>query len=216
MTKFAALAISAAILTASSAAFAESREFDLPEFDRIDVSAGIKLVANVGRDQRVTVETEDGDFTDFEIEVKNGELTLSREWNRLRWHSKKADYKVILSMRDFRGLDASSGSYIKIANVDSRNVSLDLSSGAFAQIDGECDSCALNISSGANLNGSGLTCRNANIDVSSGGHGELTVSDSVIGDASSGGHVAVYGEPTRVSIDKSSGGRIKLVSNAKR
>ncbi len=208
------LIVAGAIALAATPATAEERTFDLPEFDRIDVSAGIMLVADVGDAQSVRVETHDGDFSDFEIEVNNGELSVSREWNRLRWHNKKADYKVSISMRELKALEASSGSHAKISNLDSANFSMDLSSGAYVTVNGNSDNCSLDLSSGANLDGKDLVCNNANIDVSSGGHGALSVRESVVADASSGGHVSVYGNPTRVNIDKSSGGRIKINTEA--
>ena len=160
----------------------------------------------------VRVETRHGDFSDFKIDVENGELSVSREWNRLSWHGKKGDYKVFVSMRALNSLEASSGSRAKVANIESTKLILDLSSGAFAEVAGESGKCMIDLSSGADLSAVDLTCDEANIDVSSGGHGKVSVVNRVIGDASSGGHVAVYGAPTRVSVDRSSGGRIKVVS----
>ena len=204
-------AISVAVMSAPSA-FAEDRDFDLPEFDRIQVSSGVKLIANVGEEQSITVETKNGDYSDFEIKVKNGELSVSREWNRLSWHSKRADYKVTVSVPSLNGFGASSGSHARVTNVDSQKFDIDLSSGAYVEIAGNCESCSLDLSSGANLDGKELICESAKIDVSSGGHGAIVVRESVVADASSGGHVSVYGNPTRVNVDKSSGGRIKLKS----
>ena len=201
----------ASFVALSGSAFAgESRTFDLPEFDRIDASAGVIVVAVVGSPQTVEVKTDKGDFEDFVIEVDDGELTVTRKWNRLAWHNSKSDYKVMISMRDLSALEASSGAHAKISNIDARDFSVDLSSGAHVSLQGECEECDLELSSGADLDAKQLTCREATIDVSSGGHGEVSVTNAVVGDASSGGHVAVYGNPERVNIDKSSGGRIKI------
>ncbi|GJL91567.1 GIN domain-containing protein [Hyphococcus sp.] len=198
------LAASAIALPAA----AETRSFDLPAFDRIEISAGLHLAAVADGAQSVNVESEDGDFSDLEIEVNDGVLTLSREWNRLRWHQKKASYKITVSAPKIRALDASSGSISTLTKIDSRQFTLDLSSGSFAEVSGRSDTCAVDLSSGANLNARGFICGSASVDVSSGGHGEIAVLNSVAGDASSGGHMAVYGTPERVSIDRSSGGRI--------
>lgn len=203
------LAAAAATLCALPAS-AETRTFNLPKFDRIDVSAGIRVIATAGGDQTIQVETTDGDFSDFEIGVKDGELSISREWNRLRWHQKKADYKVTITVKELKALDASSGSNATLDNIDSRAFEIDLSSGAYAVIAGRSDNCSVDISSGANLAAETLVCDTATVDVSSGGHGELSVREALTGDASSGGHVAIYGNPARVNIDHSSGGRIKV------
>ncbi len=214
--KFASAAF-AALLVATSAAYAgeETRNYnDLPDFDRLDVSAGVVMIAEVGDKRSITVTTDDGDFSDFEIGVKNGVLSVSREWNRLRWHGSRSNYTVTVVAPDIRGLDASSGSHASVSKIDAGVFAIDVSSGARAELDGACGSCVIDISSGADLAAKGLTCGIAEIDVSSGGHGKVTVVSSVVGDASSGGHVSVYGNPQKVSTDKSSGGRIKIVASA--
>lgn len=208
-------ALSAAgALCAPSALAQESRTFDLPDFNRIDVSAGVVLIADVGGPQSILVETKNGDFSDFEIGVRDGELNVSRQWNRLSWHNKKSDYKVTLSVPALRALEASSGSHAKVSKIQAADFLIDVSSGAHASLDGVCENCTLDLSSGANVDAKDLECGAAQIDVSSGGHGEITAINSVIADASSGGFVAVYGNPQRVSVDKSSGGRIKIYSAA--
>jgi|GEM_PF-1184118 len=213
---FAAPLAAAAILAAAPAALAEeSRSFDLPEFNRIDVSSGVMLVADIGEKQSVIVKTNKGDYSDFEIEVHNGELNISRDWNPLSWHGSKSDYKVIVKIPELTGLDASSGSHARISSINAKRFVIDLSSGAHASLDGTCDNCSVDLSSGANLDAKSLECDSAEIDVSSGGHGVISVISSVRGDASSGGHVAVYGNPQRVNVDKSSGGRIKIVTSAR-
>ncbi len=212
MNRFAFVISLAAAASLAAPAAAETRDYDLPEFDKIDISAGLKLVATAGGSQSVSVTTEDGDYSDLEIGVKNGVLVISREWNRLRWHQKKADYEVTVSARALNGIDASSGSHSTLSAIDARRFSIDVSSGAHVAVNGACDDCDVDLSSGANLDARELSCDNANIDVSSGGHGVITVRTSVIGDASSGGHVAVYGNPQRVNVDRSSGGRIKVKS----
>lgn len=206
-----AFACAATLVT--GAAFAqEERNFDLEEFDRIDISAGLILVADVGGPQSVTVKTEHGDFTDFKIRVKDGTLRISRDHNRLRWHSKKSSYKVIVSTPELRAFDASSGTHSKITNISSARFTADLSSGAHASLEGSCADCTIDLSSGAHLDAKNLACESANIDVSSGGHGKITASRAVVADASSGGHFTIYGNPQRVSIDKSSGGRVSVAS----
>lgn len=205
--------ILAAGLSYGIAAAEEERQFDVDDFDRIDVSAGVKLVAEVGERQSITVYTDKGDFSDFEISVRNGALRLSRDHNRLRWHTKKSSYRVVLTTPALRSLEASSGSRAKVSNINAERFNIDLSSGARASLAGTCEDCSVDLSSGANLDAKELACGSANIDVSSGGHGEITASTAIVADASSGGRMTVYGNPERVSIDKSSGGRIYVASS---
>lgn len=206
------IALAGAAAVATSVANAdEVRSYDLPSFDKIDVSAGIVLKASAGEPQSVEVFTKDGDFNDFEIEVRNNELTVTRNHSRLRWHKSKSNYEVRVSLRDLRGIAASSGAQAKVADVDTGAFMIDASSGAQISVAGECGDCSIDLSSGAHLNAEELSCGRASIDVSSGGHGAITVRDAVSADASSGGHVRVFGNPPRVSVDKSSGGSVKIV-----
>lgn len=211
--KIIASAVFGAAAALGAAIAQDERQFDLEKFDRIDVSAGIILIAEAGAPQSITVKTDNGDFTDFEIGVKNGALYVSRDYNRLRWHSKKSAYKVLVTTPSLRGLDASSGSHAKLTNVSAPRFVVDLSSGAHASIEGACEDCIIDLASGGHLDAKRLNCETARIDVSSGGHGKITASRAVVADASSGGHVTVYGDPERVSVDKSSGGRIYVASN---
>ena len=219
LRRFAALLAAALPVATVAPALAENeRSYDLPPFDRIEVSAGIKVMATAGAEQSVVAQAVNGDFDDLEIEVRNGKLSISREWNRLRWHGKRTQYKVIVSTDALRGISASSGSQAKLSNIDASAFMIDLSSGAHVDVEGESSVCALDLSSGGNLKAEQLFCDIAEIDVSSGGHGVIYVRDAVEGDASSGGHVTVYGSPSQVSLDRSSGGRIiiKTTAQAKR
>lgn len=208
------LAAAGMLALAAFPALAEERVFNLPAFDRVDVSAGIKVNITAGEPQNVVVKTVNGNFEDLEIEVRDGALHLSREWNRLRWHGKKTDYLVTISVDTLRGIEASSGSNADLLNVDTRALNIDISSGAFASVAGASDECVIDISSGGNLEAKNLTCNAIAVDVSSGGRGAVSVREAVNGDASSGGHVAVYGAPSLINIDRSSGGRIVVKPTA--
>ena len=203
------------LVVATQTALADEREYELPSFDRVDISTGIVLVANVGDRQKVIAYSDSDDFSQLRIEVEDGELNVSREWSKLRWRkTKKSNYKVVVSVPDIRSVEASSGSQAKIKNVSAPRMLIDLSSGASAELTGLCDECIVDLSSGANLDAKELVCDEARIDVSSGGHGVISVINSLVADASSGGHVSVYGNPSRVNVDKSSGGRIKIKSGS--
>lgn len=218
LRRFAAILAALPLMLAAPALADNERTYDLPPFDRIDVSAGIKVAATAGREQSVTAKAVNGDFEDLEIEVRNGKLSISREWNRLRWHGKRTLYKVTVSADTLRGISASSGSHATLDNIDASAFMIDISSGAHVEVVGESSVCALDLSSGGNLDAEQFFCDVAEIDVSSGGHGVVYVRDAVEGDASSGGHVTVYGTPSQVSLDRSSGGRIvvKTIAHAKR
>ena len=212
MKKLIAFVVTASLVFGAAAYAQQEREFDLDKFDRIDISAGIVMVAAVGEEQSIVAKSDTGSFDDLKLRVRNGVLEVSREYNKLRWHSKKAGYKIVVSTPSLRAFEASSGSHARIDNVDAEAFYVDLSSGAHAKINGRCGSCNIDLSSGAHLSAKDLSCVTADVDVSSGGHGTISTNDALVADASSGGHFTIYGAPRRVSIDRSSGGRVKLVN----
>ena len=65
-------------------------------------------------------------------------------------------------------------------------------------------------SSGSDLEARDLICQNGEADASSGSDISIHVTGSVNADVSSGADVDVYGSPTDVRTDKSSGGSVSI------
>ncbi|MGE4611140.1 MAG: hypothetical protein AAED33_07075 [Paracoccaceae bacterium] len=76
MSQFQALAASTVLMTAAPIiATAETREFDLSGFNRIEISAGINAIVEVGHSFSVRVETDDTKvLDDLCIEVRGRKL----------------------------------------------------------------------------------------------------------------------------------------------
>jgi hypothetical protein len=219
----------------SPAALAETRNFDLPAFDEIHVSSGIKAEIVVGGDQSVVVEAEDDDdFDELEISVRNGKLRIGLErsfFESLRdWFSEGPKLTSRISVPalteleassgadvDAKGMSgqylvvgASSGARLAIDEVNGEDVSASASSGARLDASGTCGRIDASVSSGGRLNLARLECEDVSVDASSGGQAEVFASASVDAEASSGGNVDVAGGPNDIEIDTSSGGDIDI------
>ncbi len=92
-----------------------------------------------------------------------------------------------------------------------RDFNAELDSAAKCKVSGEATSCDIDASSAASFKGYGLVCRSASIDASSAGGVEITVTEELNVDVSSGGSVRYKGNPVRVRQDVSSGGSLKSV-----
>ena len=94
--------------------------------------------------------------------------------------------------------------------MDSDNLSLDASSGSDIVVSGKCGSVSADSSSGADIEARKLTCKRGSLDASSGSDIEITVTEKVTADVSSGADIDVWGDPGDRNVDKSSGGGVSF------
>lgn len=214
----------------AGAASAETRTYDVGAFTNIDISAGLDLSFEQGAAQPVTVENAKGDFSDIEVSVKGDTLILKRAKNNWGWGRKRERYGITVSAPMISGIEASSGSDVAgrgmsgqdisidvssgadvtVTGVDGGTVSIKTSSGSDASVAGSCVAVRAKASSGSDLEARDLICQNGEADASSGSDIAIHVTTSVDADASSGADIDVYGGPTNVESDKSSGGSVSI------
>ncbi len=107
-------------------------------------------------------------------------------------------------------IDCSSAAYIKVDHLEAEKVSVESSSGGNIDlIKGKAKTLSLDVSSGAKIDASDLECRHVSADASSGGRAKVHATDSIEGEASSGGSVYYLGKPSKQTIRESSGGRVR-------
>lgn len=224
---------SLAALGLAGAASAETRTYDVGAFNNIDISAGLDLEFTAGEAQSISVENSKGDFSDIEVLVRGDTLVLKRKKNmNWGWNRKRARYGITVTAPQISGLEASSGSDVSGRNMSGDEISIDVSSGADvavtgvnggtvmietssgsdADVSGTCVTVRAESSSGSDIEARDLICQNGYADASSGSDIAIHASVSVNADASSGADVDVYGGPTDVQSDKSSGGSVSIRS----
>ncbi len=223
-------AASLVALGLAGAASAETRSYDVGSFDKIDISAGLDLEFTTGGPQSITVENSKGDFSDVEVIVRNRTLVLKRKKQNWGWGKKRLRYGITVSAPSIRSLEASSGSDVSgqgmadeiividvssgadvaVTGVDGGTVTIETSSGSDASVSGSCSMVRAKSSSGSDLEARDLICQTGEADASSGSDISIHVTNSVSADASSGADIDVYGGPTDVDSDKSSGGSVSI------
>ena len=214
----------------AGAASAETRTYDVGSFTKIDISAGLDLNFEGGSSQEITVENRNGDFSDIEVVVKGDTLVLKRVKNNWGWGRKRERYGITVSAPVISGVEASSGSDVAgrgmtgesifidvssgadvtVSGVEGGTVTIETSSGSDASVSGQCSRVRADASSGSDLDARDLICENGEADASSGSDISIHATGSVNADASSGADVDVYGGPTDVNTDKSSGGSVSI------
>lgn len=214
----------------AATASAETRTFDVGSFTNIDISAGLDLNFTEGAAQSVTVENNKGDFSDIDVLVKGDTLVLKRKKNNWGWNNRRERYGITVtapvissieasSGSDVSGqgmsgerisIDVSSGADVTVTGVEGGVVSIETSSGSDASVAGTCATVRADSSSGSDIDARDLICQNGEADASSGSDIAIHVTGSVNADVSSGADVDVYGSPTDVTTDKSSGGSVSI------
>ena len=230
MSRFQALAASTVLLAAPVTVSAETRDFDLSEFNRIEISTGINAIVEIGGEFSVRAETDNTKILeDLRIEVRGRKLIADLDIGFLdSLLGKNRDVTVYITLPDLTEVEgnagadvlvsgsygpelvaaASSGASLLIDGLTSDRVELDASSGASLRVSGECVNLRVDASSGGSVNASKLTCEIVKADASSGGSATVFATTSINADASSGGGIDVEGAPTRIEVDESSGGDV--------
>lgn len=107
-------------------------------------------------------------------------------------------------------VDASSGAYFYAEAISADELEASASSGANVDIEGgSANAMEADVSSSGKISAYDLKCKQVDADASSGGGVKIYASESIRGEASSGGWVYYRGSPDRVKEHESSGGRVK-------
>ncbi|KCZ51677.1 GIN domain-containing protein [Hyphomonas pacifica] len=180
-------AISIAALTlAAMPALAETKSYDVSDFDALDVSGAIMVEYTQGPAHSVTVDQKDGDFSDILIETKGDELQIKRKsLEKAKWRKNmsikhkngelvvkvngdvKPSYKVIVTSPSISELDISQSSMLTANNISADELELDSSSSASLTVSGTSKDTSIEASSSSDLDAEDLVSDKLSIDASS-------------------------------------------------
>ena len=200
-----------AIVLASAAALAahaDEQSFSFTDFDGIDASAGVDVVLQQGA-YDIRAEGSERALERLEIKKRGDTLHIGRK-SRSGWSWGSSDkVTVTVSAPDYSAISASSGSDVAGANLQFSDVAVSVSSGADIELAGSCDALTVSVSSGSNFDGERLQCQTVSASASSGADADVWAARSLVGEASSGGDIKVYGDPQTITRDTSSGGSVR-------
>ena len=197
------------------------------DFDHVKGAAGIDVYLTEGTENKIVVEADENLLDIIETEIHNGKLTIKATENIGKSKAKKVHVTFTnlsaisaSSGADVIGnsvvksetitLDASSGADLEV-EVFSKEVYAETSSGADIKVTGKATRLIAEASSGSDLNAKNLLVLNCRADASSGADITVNVKDKLTVEASSGGDVRYYGNPTAVTKkDGVSGGVHKM------
>jgi hypothetical protein len=193
-------------------------------FSEVKGSAGLDVYLTEGSENKIIVEADENLLEVIETKIDNGRLIITTKQNIGRSKSKKihVTYKKLDEIYASSGadvignsviksekitLDASSGSDIDV-EVFAKEVLAESSSGADIHITGKATLLMASSSSGSEINAKELIVINCNADASSGANIIVNVKEKLSTEATSGGNIRYYGNPTAVSNDASRSGKV--------
>ena len=194
------------------------------DFSEVKGSAGLDVYLTEGSENKIIVEADENLLEIIETNIVNGRLKITTKQNIGRAKSKKVHvtYKELDEIYASSGadvignsviksekiiLEASSGSDIEV-EVFAKEVLVETSSGADIHVTGKATLLMASSSSGSEINAKELIVINCNADASSGANIIINVKEKLSTEATSGGNIKYYGNPTAVSNDASRSGNV--------
>lgn len=201
-------------------------------FHAIRVSDGIDLLLTQGSQAGVAVSASKPEYQAKIITVvENGVLKIYYDENWGGWNAKNRNLKAYVTCVNLDELKASSGSDVNISGtLRGTNFTLNVSSGSDFDgklevsslvassssgsditLSGSAKTAQINASSGSDFNGLSFSTENCDADASSGSDIEISVSNELKAEASSGASIRYKGNAVIREVSKSSGGSVKKV-----
>ena len=220
-----AIMAAAAGLLISTAAYADSKTYELSGFDKIDVATGLDAVVKLGDAFSVTATSGSGQaLENLQLNVTDGVLVARFDRSFLDFIISGGLVGMLLSngnaltievtMPALSGVDASSGADVRIQSLVAEQLSVNASSGANIDVaDAKLGTVQLGSSSGADIDISG-TAESVDVEASSGAgvDAEKLIAANVTANASSGASLSVHATAS-IKAEASSGGDVDVSGN---
>lgn len=185
------------ILMLNLSLFADEKYLDVESFDGIEIGTGMRGTVTCGSKNSVTLIGDQRDLDRIEVTVHGGLLDISRRSTAKRIFSnifgEERNHSIAVEVTisgNLSNIEGSTGSSLTVPEcaVDSRYLTVDISTGAEVYIDGKTTTLNLDLSTGAIFNNSrsSFTVEMANVDLSTGAVATLCGADIIDGDASTG------------------------------
>jgi hypothetical protein len=197
---------------------------EIGHFTAISAGTGLDVFVVQGDKEAITVEADENLHDNIITEVRGGRLVVKIE-DRIRRAKAMSVYITLVNVSEIKissGCDFQTQSTIKAKELDievssGANANLDIhadklscsvSSGADADLWGTANYFYAKASSGSNLDAHKLTTKICKAKASSGAGVKVNATEEINASASSGGRVNYYGNPTKVDVNTSSGGDV--------
>ena len=166
---------------------------NLPSFNGVKSSMGLEVIIKEGNSNTITIEADENLHEFISTEVENDVLIIKS----FQPISKATSKKIIVF-----------NNQLNYINIEATNTETRTTSGAVIKIEGSTKNHASSATSGSNINAYLLNSKNTLVKASSGAEINIYASNKLEAKATSGGDIDYKGEPKKLTINSSSGGKI--------
>lgn len=167
---------------------AETRLYDVEDFDQVEISGGFDADIRVG--EATMVEIEAGENVHDNIEVKVDDRVLIIELENVTILG-RSPLNATIHTPTLEGLDISGATDVEVDGLDADSFSIDVSGASNIEGDGRIGELRLDASGASSTDLDSVTIDDATIDISGASSVELTSASRVTGDASGASSVDV-------------------------
>ncbi len=195
-------------------------------FYSIEASNGLDVYITPGDVASISVEADENLHEAIVTDIKNGKLEITTKKNIGKSRKKKIHVTYADELRSLHvsaGAEIETRQTLKAKELDllsksggelelevfSEYITANASSGGEIELKGKSVNLDAEASSGGDIEAKHLQVLHANVKASSGGSIDVNAKETLKANASSGGEVKYYGEPTEKNIQASFSGRIK-------
>ncbi len=181
------------------------KEFNVSEFNRIDLDGIYSVDVTLGDEQKVEVKAEENLMKYLVVRVKNHNLILSTKRNV----SPRKGIKVTIITKSLRGIEASGASYVEANDIVSDDFDLGISGASKVEIFGRANKLSVDVSGAGNLFAKNFECERITADISGAANAVVNATVKLNADISGAGSLSYYGNPKNIKYDTSGAGSIK-------
>ena len=179
----------------------------MSDFSKISLEGPVDLIVKQGYPQEVIVRAEAPMYSELEYKVQNNELEIGYE--NVRCFETDYGVTVLATIPDIDAIRISGSSMVTSdGELDLGRIDLDVSGEAEFMLEGEAETCDIDVSGSIEVYNFGFVNQRTDINISGSGEMEIFTEDELDVRVSGSAVIKYMGEPT---IDKSVSGSLDLI-----
>jgi hypothetical protein len=194
----------AAVCTSSSAiAGVMSRNYDLPNFSRIEAGGSIKFEIVADQPQAVSITAEESVLNNLNVRVIEDTLEIDKKDSTWQWPWQSSEVTLKISVPTLNSIDFSGAAKGQVAKINSKEFEISVSGAAEVELSGKTEELIVDLSGSGKIKAIGLESKRVIADVSGAGDIEVFATQLLDADVSGVGSLSYKGSPAVVKTDVS-------------
>lgn len=202
-----------AALAATSAAFADSRAFEVAPFEDLEASNGIQVEVVFGDAPSVRAEGPARKLDELLVKVVRGRLVIRPRLHVFHDQMQFGDTTVHVVAQGLGHVEVENGASLRLTDFEAGDVELEATNGARLVADGRCRFAEIVARRGGEVDADDFVCTEVVARASMGGEVRAHALEAVDAGASMGGDITVVGSPERVRRGRTLSGDITIVGS---